>query len=367
MIIEKISILNFKNIEEAALNFSPKMNCLFGDNGMGKTNLLDALYYLSFIRSYNNLPDSQLITHEAEFSVLQGRYKDGESTENIFCGIKRRQKKVLKRNDKEYDRLSEHIGLIPIVMISPVDSELIQGGSNERRKFIDMLISQYDKEYLHALINYNKSLYQRNSLIKEVTSSSDYSLFEILEEQMEIYGNIIFDKRKKFMIDFLPIFKKYYSIISGENEIVNLKYTSQLDDFSLSYLLSSKREKDRVHGYTSSGIHKDDFDFLLGDYLIRKIGSQGQNKTYLIALKLAQFSILVAKGSSTPILLLDDLFDKLDAKRVERIIELVAQNEFGQIFITDTNRNYMDEILESMEHDYRLFQVNQGVINEYKD
>jgi DNA replication and repair protein RecF len=368
MIINKISILNFKNIEEAELSFSPKMNCLFGNNGMGKTNLMDALYYLSFTKNYTNLADTQLIKHNMDFSVIQGYYQDGEEIEEIYCGIKRKQKKVFKRNKKEYERLSEHIGLIPIVMISPADTGLIQGGSDERRKFVDMLISQYDKEYLHSLIYYNKALQQRNSLLKSQNllkeNENNNALFEIWEEQLALSGKIICEKRKKFMDGFLPLFKLYYNIIGDEYETVDLKYESQLDNISLASLLSERRERDKILGYTSAGIHKDDFNFLLDKYLIRKIGSQGQNKTYLIALKLAQFRFLVEKGSSTPILLLDDLFDKLDAKRVERIIKLVIQPEFGQIFITDTNRNYLDEILSGIPHDYKLFQVEKGVIKE---
>jgi DNA replication and repair protein RecF len=365
MIIERISILNFKNIGETELSFSPKMNCLFGNNGMGKTNLLDALYYLSFTKNYTNLSDIQIIKHDSDFCVLQGFYSEGARKEEIYCGIKPRQKKVFKRNKKEYERLSEHIGLIPIVMISPADTDLIQRGSEERRKFVDMLISQYDKEYLQALIYYNKALNQRNSLLKEKTTLSDDSLFEILEEQMIHCGGIIYAKRKIFIADFLPVFKRYYSIISDENETVDLQYETQMDDFSLMELLSEKREKDKVLGYTSAGIHRDDFKFLLDSYLIRKIGSQGENKTYLIALKLAQFSFFMQQGS-IPILLLDDLFDKLDAKRVEKIIRLVTQPEFGQIFITDTNQKHLDEILASMQHDYKLFHVDHGVITELK-
>lgn len=363
MIIERLSVLNFKNIEEVDLTFSSKMNCFFGDNGMGKTNLLDALYFLSFARNYTNLPDSQLIMHNKDFMVLQGYYEDGDAIEEIYCGAKRRQRKFFKRNKKEYSRLSEHIGLIPLVMIAPADSNLIQGGSEERRKFVDMLISQYDREYLHALIQYNKALFQRNSLLKE-NSFLETSLFEILEEQMDLYGSLIYQKRIQFVEEFFPIFQQYYNIISRENEKVGFQYNTQLTNLPLSSLLSSKREKDKILGYTSSGIHKDDFDFLLEGFLIRKIGSQGQNKTYLIALKLAQFMLLVRKGSSSPILLLDDLFDKLDAKRVEQIIQLVAQSDFGQIFITDTNRKYLDEILRDMQHDYKLFHVENGEIRE---
>jgi DNA replication and repair protein RecF len=362
MIIDKISLLNFKNIEEAELSFSSKMNCFFGDNGMGKTNLLDALYYLSFTKNYTNLNDSQLILHDREFAVIHGYYTDGEVLEDIHCGIKRKQKKVFRRNKKEYQRLSEHIGLIPLVMISPADAELIRGGSEERRKFADMLISQYDKEYLRALIHYNKALQQRNALLKSPPAPPE--IYELWEEQMAASGQIIYEKRKTFIHRFLPLFQQYYSAISDDNESVDLIYESHLADADPARLLREKRERDQILGFTSTGIHKDDFHFLLDQYLIRKIGSQGQNKTYLIALKLAQFSLLAHEGSSTPILLLDDLFDKLDAHRVERIIQLVSQPAFGQIFITDTNRKYLDEILASIPPNYKLFYVEKGFIHE---
>ena len=364
MIIERISILNFKNIEEAELAFSPKMNYLFGNNGMGKTNLLDALFYLSFTKNHTNLLDSQLIRHNEEFCILQAYYEDNEVKEEIYCGIKPKQRKVFKRNKKEYDRLSEHIGLIPMVMISPADTELIQGGSIERRKFVDMIISQYDKTYLRFLIHYNKVLQQRNSLLKERTVLSDNSLFDVLDEQLSSDGEIIYQKRKEFITNFCPIFQKYHQVISDGCESIDLQYDSQLATSSLQEVLKEKREIDKILGYTSAGIHKDDFLFLLGDYLIRKTGSQGQNKTYLIALKLAQFQFLLQKNTSTPILLLDDIFDKLDANRVERIIQLVTEDEFGQIFVTDTNRKYLDEILSGMKHDYKLFQVEDGKIKE---
>jgi len=364
MIIDHLSILNFKNIDEAELSFSPKMNCLFGNNGMGKTNLLDALFYLSFTKNYTNLLDNQIIRHEEEFCVLQGYYKDGGETEEIYCGLKRKHRKVFKRNKKEYERMSEHIGLIPMVMVSPVDTDLIQGGSDERRKFVDMIISQYDKAYLHLLIHYNKVLQQRNSLLRDNTAVPDDSLFEILERQLASDGMEIHQKRCEFVEGFVPVFRKYYQQICNETEPVDLQYESQLHDSNAENLLTSTRQKDKLLGYTSIGIHKDDFLFLLDKYLIRKIGSQGQNKTYLIALKLAQFNFLVQKGHSVPILLLDDIFDKLDAKRVEQIIALVARSEFGQIFITDTNRKYLDDILSGMNHDYKLFQVENGKIEE---
>jgi len=331
---------------------------------MGKTNLLDALYYLSFTKNYTNLPDSQLILHEQEFCILQGFYLDGQTPEEIYCGIKRKHRKTFKRNKKEYERMSEHIGLIPIVMVSPADSVLIQAGSDERRKFVDMVISQYDKEYLRLLIHYNKVLQQRNSLLRENTAILDNSLFDILDEQLAADGIIIYRKRCEFVKDFLPVFRDYYRQICQDGEQIDLQYETKFHNTDFMQVLVYSRERDKILGFTSVGVHKDDFLFLLDEYLIRKIGSQGQNKTYLLALKLAQFNYLVQKGSSEPILLLDDIFDKLDARRVERIIALVALPEFGQIFITDTNRKYLDEILAGMNHDYKLFHVENGKISE---
>ena len=371
MFIGNISLLNFKNLEQVDLNFSPKMNCLFGNNGMGKTNLLDALYYLSFCKNHTNLTDSQLIQHDKDFCVLQGNYffedgnKEDGNKEDIYCGIKRKHRKVFKRNKKEYDKLSEHIGLLPLVMISPADSDLILGGSEERRKFADMVISQYDKSYLQALIRYNKALNQRNSLLKVASKQiSDETLFDIWDEQLVANGNLIYEKRKTFVSEFLPIFMEFHQFICESGEVVGLSYQSQLQDSDWASVLVQKRERDKILGYTSIGIHKDDFIFSLNGYLMRKTGSQGQSKTYLIALKLAQFNFLVKTGSSIPILLLDDVFDKLDAERVEQIVKLVIREEFGQIFITDTNRKYLDEILSKMNHDYKLFQVENGQITE---
>ena len=365
MKIERISVINYKNIAQVELTFSPKMNCFFGNNGMGKTNLLDTLFYLSFCKSYSNLPDSQLILHEQDFCVLQGFYSLDGNPEEIYCGMKRKHRKYFKRNKKTYEKLSDHISLLPLVMVSPADSDLIQGGSEDRRKFVDMVISQYDREYLQHLIAYNKALEQRNALLK--TEMPDETLLEIWEEQMVAHGEVVYGKRKEFLSKFLPIFKEFYQFICQDGEQVNMEYDSQLHHASLTDLLTQKRERDKLLGYSTQGIHKDDFSFLLGDYLMKKIGSQGQNKTYLIALKLAQFDFLVKAGTTLPILLLDDIFDKLDAQRVEQIIKLVSGDKFGQIFITDTNRKYLDEILRKMNHDYKLFFVEQGNINELKE
>lgn len=292
--------------------------------------------------------------------VIQGAYDYAGREEDIFCAIRTGQRKQFKRNKKEYDKLSDHIGLLPLVMISPADVELIRGGSDERRRFLDMIISQQDKQYLHALIQYNKALHQRNVLLKN--QSHDNSLFEVLEIQMGMYGNTVYEIRKRLVENFVPIFNDYYHRICGFSEEVGLRYVSHLEKGELQELLMKNRERDKILSYTSTGIHKDELEMLLNDSLIRRVGSQGQNKTYLIALKLAQFAFLKEKGTTTPILLLDDLFDKLDANRVEQIIQLVNNDQFGQIFITDTNRKYLDEILSLTGNDYALFKVENGEV-----
>ncbi len=365
MILRKLSILNYKNILQAEVVFSPKMNCFFGNNGMGKTNLLDVIHYLSFCKSHINTLDSQIINNDQDMCVIQGEYDYEGRAEDIFCAIRRRQRKQFKRNKKEYEKLSEHIGLLPLVMVSPADSDLIRGGSDERRRFLDLIISQQDKQYLHALIQYNKALLQRNMLLKN--QSMDAALYEVLEMQMSMYGKMVFDKRQLLVESFIPIFNEYYQTICRSTEQVGLRYISQLEDRDLTESLAANRERDRILGYTSNGVHKDELEMTLNEQLIRRVGSQGQNKTYLIALKLAQFAFLNRKGQTTPILLLDDIFDKLDAARVAEIIKLVSGDSFGQIFITDTNRKYLDEILQAMNHDYALFRVEQGEVQPMED
>lgn len=364
MILKRISILNYKNLEQVDLTFSPKLNCLFGQNGMGKTNLLDAIYFLSFCKSAGNPIDSQNIRHEADFFVIQGFYEEVDGTqEEFYCGMKRKQKKQFKRNKKEYGRLSEHIGFLPLVMVSPADSDLIAGGSEERRRFMDVVISQYDKEYLNALIRYNKALQQRNTLLKSELPV-DEELFLVWEEMMAQTGEIVFRKRAAFIEEFIPIFQSFYSFISQDKEQVGLTYESHAQGGSLLQVLKDSRERDQIMGYSLRGIHKDELNMVLGDYPIKREGSQGQNKTYLVALKLAQFDFLKRMGRTTPLLLLDDIFDKLDALRVEQIVKLVAGESFGQIFITDTNREHLDNILRKISNDYRIFRVEQGSVFE---
>ncbi len=368
MWLKRISILNYKNLEQAELSFSHKMNCIIGKNGMGKTNLMDAVYYLSFCKSATNPIDSQNIRHNQDFFVVQGFYEtdDGEP-EEIYCGLKRRQKKQFKRNKKEYSRFSDHIGLIPMVMVSPADTQLIAGGSEERRRFMDVVISQFDREYLDALIRYNKALLQRNTLLK-ADMEPEEELMAVWEEMMASAGEMVYMKRRNFIDEFIPIFQSYYSYISQDREQVSLSYQSHAEQGSLLTLLRESRQRDRIMGYSLKGIHKDDLIMQLGDFPIKREGSQGQNKTYLIALKLAQFEFLKRTGShTTPLVLLDDIFDKLDASRVEQIVKLVAGDSFGQIFITDTNREHLDKILKKIEGDYKLFEVEEGQVSERKE
>lgn len=367
MILKRISILNYKDLEQVELSFSPKLNCFFGQNGMGKTNLLDAVYFLSFCKSAGNPIDSQNICHDADFFVIQGFYEAADGTpEEIYCGMKRRQKKQFKRNKKEYTRLSDHIGFLPLVMVSPADSELIAGGSDERRRFMDVVISQYDKEYLDALIRYNKALVQRNTLLKSEQPVEE-ELFLVWEEMMAQAGEVVFRKREAFIREFIPIFQSFYSFISQDREKVGLSYDSHARDASLLEVLKESRARDQIMGYSLRGVHKDELNMLLGDFPIKREGSQGQNKTYLVALKLAQFDFLKRTGTTVPLLLLDDIFDKLDASRVEQIIKLVAGDSFGQIFITDTNREHLDRILHKVGSDYKMFRVEQGTVAEMKE
>lgn len=364
MLLKRISILNYKNLEQVELLFSPKLNCFFGQNGMGKTNLLDAIYFLSFCKSARNPIDSQNIRHDADFFVIQGFYEAADGTpEEIYGGMKRRQKKQFKRNKKEYTRLSDHIGFQPLVMVSPEDADLIAGGSDERRRFMDVVISQYDKEYLDALIRYNKALLQRNTLLKSEIPM-DEELYLVWEEMMAQAGEVVFAKREAFIREFIPIFQSIYAFISQEKESVSLSYDSHARDTSLLQVLRESRMRDQIMGYSLKGIHKDELNMLLGEFPIKREGSQGQNKTYLVALKLAQFDFLKRRSGTQPLLLLDDIFDKLDATRVEQIVKLVAGENFGQIFISDTNREHLDGILQKVGGDHRMFKVENGNVSE---
>ena len=366
MVLHQLSILHYKNIEQADLTLSAKMNCFIGQNGEGKTNLLDAIYFLSLCKSSTGAADTTCIRHDADFAVLQGHYEHDDGTpEEIYLGMKRGVKKQLKRNKKPYKRLAEHIGLIPLVMVSPMDSLLISGGSEERRRFMDVVISQTDRRYLDALMSYNKALQQRNALLKMEEPAPDPDLLALWEEEMARYGQQVYEARARYVDAFTPIFQQIYAHVSQDKEQVALRYVSHAQRGPLLDIIQRDRAKDLVMGYSLHGIHKDDLEMTLGGFPIKREGSQGQNKTYLIALKLAQFDFLRRTGSkTTPLLLLDDIFDKLDASRVEQIVRLVSGDSFGQIFITDTNRDHLDRILAQMGGDYRLFHVSQGRIEE---
>lgn len=365
MILQHLNILHYKNIKEASLEFSPKLNGLIGDNGAGKTNLLDAVYFLSFCRSAFNPIDSQVMEHGADFFMLDGRYIDetGQS-ESVSCGMKRGQAKQFKRNQKKYKRLAEHIGMIPLIFVSPSDISLIESGSDERRRLLDVVIGQYDHTYIDALMAYNRALQQRNALLK-LDDEPNLDVMELWEMEMARHGEKIFQHRSVFVEEFIPVFQKIYQRISMGSEEVSLRYVSHCQRGPLLDVIQRDRMKDRAVGYSLHGVHRDDLEMMIDGYLMRREGSQGQNKTFVLALKLAQFEFLKRTSTSTtPLLLLDDIFDKLDAHRVERIVELVSGSNFGQIFISDTNRDHLDRILSHGQTDYKLFAVSDGEIHE---
>ena len=356
MILHHLSVINYKNIPEATLVFSPKINCFIGRNGAGKTNVLDAIYFLSFCHSATTVQDSTVLRHGQQFFVLEGDY---DPAMKVYCGMKAGQKKHFRRDGKEYKRLSEHIGLIPIVMVSPADTLLVEGGSEERRRMLDQFIAQTDRTYIDSLNRYNKALQQRNALLRDEDHEPDPDVMALLEEQMAREGQAVFMCRSSFVEKLVPVFQHFYQTISGCREEVSLQYVSHCQRGPLLEVIQRDRFKDRAVGYSLHGIHRDDLEMMLDGHPMRREGSQGQLKTFVIALKLAQYELL---RGERPLLLLDDIFDKLDAGRVEQIIGLVASEQFGQIFITDTNRDHLDQILSHGDFDYRLFHVADGNI-----
>ena len=363
MQLEHLFVQDYRNIVQADLEFSPKLNCFVGQNGMGKTNLLDAVYCLSFSHSSISQTDQLTVRHGAECFQLQGSYRlpTGDKTV-IGCVSRPKGHKQLKRDGKEYQRFSDHIGYVPLVMVSPQDVELILGGSDERRRFMDIIISQYDQEYLKLLISYNKALQQRNALLK-MEVEPDRELFLMWEQTMADTGTRIYEKRKSLTDRLVPYFQEMYSLIGDASEQVSLKYTSHAQLGGLLEQFDEWRSRDRAVGYSLHGIHKDELEMDLDGYPIRREGSQGQNKSYLVALKLAQYRLLRESCGKHPILLLDDIFDRLDAVRVGRIISIVSDNDvFGQVFITDVDRNHIDGILEGSGQDYKVFTVQNGEV-----
>lgn len=359
MILKALSLINYKNFESASFKLDSKINCFVGDNGVGKTNILDAIYHLSFGKSYFNPITTQNIKHDAEFFVIEGVYDKLDREEKVMVSAKRGQKKVLKRNSKVYERFSDHIGFLPLVIISPADRDLIIEGSETRRKFMDGVISQSDKNYLNDLIAYNKTLSQRNALLKYFAANHTFNpdTLAIYNEQMDTLGVRIFEKREKFLEKFTPIFQERYAAISGGREEVKLKYKSQLKENTLSKLFEENLTKDRALQYTTAGIHKDDLSFKIEGHQIKKFGSQGQQKSYLIALKLAQFDFIKQQSATTPLLLLDDIFDKLDENRVTQIIALVNDENFGQLFISDTHPERTESIVKEIHQSYKIYKL----------
>ncbi|MGZ0014741.1 DNA replication/repair protein RecF [Yeosuana sp. AK3] len=359
MILKSLSLLNYKNFDSKTFIFNEKINCIVGNNGMGKTNVLDAIYHLSFGKSYFNPVATQNIKHDTDFFVVNGDYVKHDKPEKIIISLKRGQKKIIKRNGKDYEKFSEHIGFLPLVIISPADRDLIIEGSDTRRKFIDSVISQSDKSYLTDLINYNKILTQRNALLKYFALNHTFNgdTLEVYNAQLTDYGTKIFKKRDAFLKKFIPIFKSRYQVISQDNETVNLVYQSDLFENQLDTLLKNTINKDKALQYTNVGIHKDDLHFNIEEHPIKKFGSQGQQKSFLIALKLAQFDFIKKQSGDNPILLLDDIFDKLDEQRVSQIIKLVDNDIFGQIFISDTHADRTENAIKQVHQSYEIFKL----------
>ena len=359
MYLKNLSLLNYKNITEVNYEFDTKINCFVGKNGIGKTNILDSIYHLSYGKSYFNPLALQNIKHGEEFFVIDGIFEKNNRTEQIVCSLKKGQKKVLKKNGKAYDKFSEHIGFIPLVIISPSDNDLIVEGSETRRKFIDSVISQLDPSYLQQLISYQKITAQRNALLKyfALNHTFDADTLSIYNDQLSTLGHTIFEKRKQFLADFIPIFNTHHHAITDSAESVTLVYESQLHEKPLGKLLEENLSRDRVLQYTSVGIHKDDLSFEIDGHPIKKFGSQGQQKSFLIALKLAQFDFIKKQSGVLPILLFDDIFDKLDETRVSKIVAMVNDKVFGQIFISDTHPERTEAIVKSTHQSYRIFSM----------
>lgn len=365
MYLENLQLINFKNYPEATLEFCDKINCFTGDNGTGKTNLLDAIHYLSFCKSYFNLIDAQNIRHNESFFAVHGSFvRNGDQRDSVSCTLEKDKRKSVKFNKKEYERLADHIGVFPLVMVSPQDANLINEGSEERRRFLDAFISQFDKVYLDDLISYNRILQQRNKLLRTFAEQRHYDPESLMiwDAQMAAPADRIFNRRASFVKDFTPLFDEYFNLISGGREFVTLEYESHLFAAGMSELLDRNLTNDRNSQYTTRGIHKDDLRFGIGGYPIRKFGSQGQQKSFTIAIKLAQFEYTKRVKGFKPILLFDDVFDKLDHTRVQRLVSLVSEQNFGQVFITDTQKERIFDLVNKVNSPARVFHVTDGVI-----
>lgn len=360
MWLKRLSLINFKNIRQADIDLSERFNCFVGDNGAGKTNVLDAVYYLSMSKSAFTMTDGQSVSHGEDFFVAEGTYvAESERQESVNCTFSRKGGKILKRNGKEYDRLADHVGSFPLVIVSPRDTELIMDAADERRRYLNGFISQLDRSYLASMMRYNAVLAERNRFLK---SSSDEQMLLIYDMQLAEHGTKVYERRGAVVEQMRGLVEEYYRYLSGDKETVEIAYRSELEQMPLSELLLRSRERDIINQFTCSGVHRDDLVFKIGGYPLRKYGSQGQQKSFLMALKLAQFRMLAEHTQERPILLLDDLFDKLDIGRVQRLLSLVSAEEFGQIFITDCNKLRLEDTLLSAGVEYKLFKVEAGEV-----
>jgi DNA replication and repair protein RecF len=366
MHLKKLILTNFKNYELGELEFSPKINCFVGNNGVGKTNILDAIHYLSLTKSFFNNIDSISIKHGEDYFIVQGTFTRDEEEDSIYCAFQKQKQKLLKRNGKEYQKLSDHVGRYPVVMISPADSALVTEGSEDRRKFMNKIVSQYNTEYLDSVLRYSKALQQRNKLLKDFKASGrfDSDMLSVWDSQLVKYGNYIFSERSILVNELIPVFQEYYEMISNGKEQVRLQYRSHLEEGKFTEALLNSINKDRFLEYTTVGIHKDDLLLEMDGFPVKSLGSQGQQKSYLVALKLAKFDYIKRKAGFPPILLLDDIFDKFDADRVEQIIKLVGNHRFGQIFITDTHQRRLHDILSSHNINFKLFRIADNKVDE---
>lgn len=360
MWLKRLSLINFKNIRQADIDLSERFNCFVGDNGAGKTNVLDAVYYLSMSKSAFTMTDGQSVSHGEDFFVAEGTYvAESERQESVNCTFSRKGGKILKRNGKEYDRLADHVGSFPLVIVSPRDTELIMDAADERRCYLNGFISQLDRSYLASMMRYNAVLAERNRFLK---GSSDEQMLLIYDMQLAEHGTKVYERRGAVVEQMRGLVEEYYRYLSEDKETVEIVYRSELEQMPLSELLLRSRERDIINQFTCSGVHRDDLVFKIGGYPLRKYGSQGQQKSFLMALKLAQFRMLAEHTQERPILLLDDLFDKLDIGRVQRLLSLVSAEEFGQIFITDCNKLRLEDTLLSAGVEYKLFKVEAGEV-----
>ena len=366
MYLENLILNNFKNYELVEINFSSKINCFVGANGVGKTNILDSIHYLSLAKSFFNSIDSVSIRHNEDYFIIQGEMQKNDDKDQVYCAFQKQKQKIMKRNGKEYKKLSDHIGRYPVVMISPADSSLITEGSEERRRFMNMIISQYDAVYLESVLQYNKAVLQRNKLLKDFKAANkvDGDMLAVWDAQLVKYGSYIYDARKKLIDELKPVFQEYYSLISSSKETVKLEYISHLNECDFEKALADSLKKDLYLEYTTVGVHKDNLAFEMNSFPIKTIGSQGQQKSFLTALKLAKFDYIKRMAGYPPMLLLDDIFDKFDAERVEQIISLVSSSMFGQIFITDTHCDRLQNILSVHNVEYKLFNISDDIVEE---